>query len=200
MVLSRVGSALVVFLMISVLVAGCTTSNPAPTGSASPSPSHSTSVDPGGSPSPPPLPLTGWGDRKYPAPCFPGEPTVQYEDGRATYRGFPTTARVAARGYLDSYDSVSIQVVCTGADWHPSAVLVYVGSQEGAEYVGLALSPEEVIDLRRIKYVDRQLELSGYGYARHAPRCCPDLRVSKTVALRDGGLVQTSLTKEPLKD
>jgi predicted metal-binding transcription factor (methanogenesis marker protein 9) len=77
---------------------------------------------------------------------------------------------------------------------------VYIGTLEGPKYVGLALTPEEYIDLKKARYVDEELELTGYGFTRRAPLCCPDLLVTKTVALRDGELVKTGLTKEPYKD
>ena len=144
--------------------------------------------------------MIGWGDGKYPVPCFNGTPTVQFEDGKATYRGFQVTARVVARGELASYESVSINIVCSGASSSPSSVLVYIGALEGPEYVGLALAPDELIDLKKARYVDGELVVIGYGFTRRAPLCCPDLLVTKTVALKDGELVKTSLTKEPFKD
>jgi hypothetical protein len=144
--------------------------------------------------------MIGWGDGKYPVPCFPRTPTVKFEDGKATYRGFQVTARVVARGELASYESVSIHIVCTGASSSPSSVLVYIGALAGPKYVGLALTPEEYIDLKKARYVDEELELIGYGFTRRAPLCCPDLLVTKTVALKDGELVKTGLIKEPYKD
>jgi hypothetical protein len=144
--------------------------------------------------------MIGWGDGKYPVPCFDRTPTVKFEDGKATYRGFQVTARVVARGELASYESVSIHVVCSGASSSPSSVLVYIGALDGPKYVGLALTPKEYIDLKKADYVDQELELSGYGFTRRAPLCCPDLLVTKTVALKDGELVKTGLTKESLKD
>jgi hypothetical protein len=144
--------------------------------------------------------MIGWGDGKYPVPCFTRTPTVRFEDGKATYRGFQVTARVVARGDLASYESVSIHIVCSGASSSPSSVLVYIGALDGPKYVGLALTPEEYIDLKRARYVDEELELTGYGFTRRAPLCCPDLLVTKTVALQDGELVKTGLTKEPYKD
>lgn len=144
--------------------------------------------------------MVGWGDGKYPVPCFSRTPIVKFEDGKATYRGFRVTARVVARGDLADYQSVAIHVVCTGASSSPSSVLVYIGALDGPSYAGLALSPEEYIDLKKAKYVDEQLEITGYGFTRRAPLCCPDLLVTKTVALKDGELVETALTKEPYED
>jgi hypothetical protein len=214
MTLPRGGPRLFAALLTTVLVAGCTTSEPAATDSSEPTqtsasasptdsalpPRDPTSPTPSISPTPPSLPMIGWGDGKYPVPCFPRTPTVKFEDGKATYRGFQVTARVVARGDLASYESVSIHVVCTGASSSPSSVLVYIGALDGPEYVGLALTPEEYIDLKKARYVDEELELTGYGFTRRAPLCCPDLLVTKAVALRDGELAKTGLTKEPLKD
>jgi len=215
--LSRRRPRLFAALLTTVLVVGCNASEPAatespeptqasasptptPTDSASPSRIQTTRSTPSTSPTPPPLPMIGWGDGKYPVPCFNGTPTVQFEDGKATYRGFQVTARVVARGELASYESVSINIVCSGASSSPSSVLVYIGALEGPEYVGLALAPDELIDLKKARYVDGELVVIGYGFTRRAPLCCPDLLVTKTVALKDGELVKTSLTKEPFKD
>jgi hypothetical protein len=144
--------------------------------------------------------MIGWGDGKYQVPCLPSTPTVKFQDGKATYRGSQVTARVVARGELASYESVSIHIVCSGASSSPSSVLVYIGALDGPKYVGLALTPKEYIDLKEARYVDEELELTGYGFTRRAPLCCPDLLVTKTVALQNGELVKTGLTKEPYKD
>ncbi|MCZ3388161.1 MAG: hypothetical protein LH645_03360 [Actinomycetia bacterium] len=95
---------------------------------------------------------------------------------------------------------MSINVVCSGASSSPSSVLVYIEAVGGPQYVGLALSPREVIDLKKAEYVDTELVLTGYGFTRRAPLCCSDLLVTKSVSLTDGELVTTGLTKEPLKN
>jgi hypothetical protein len=186
---SRSRFVVVAALLVTVLVGGCEGSEPVATDSPEPTPSSSTT--------PPPLPVFGWRDGRYPVPCLPRAPTVRFEDGKATYRDFQLTAQVVARGELAHHESVSIHVVCIGASWFPSSVLVFIGALDGAEYVGLALSPDELIDLKRARYVDQELELTGFGFTRRAPLCCPDLRVTKTVALKDGELVKTALTKGP---
>jgi hypothetical protein len=144
--------------------------------------------------------MIGWGDGKYPVPCFPRTPTVKFEDGSATHRGFQLFVRVVARGELDSYESVSIHILCIGADARPSSVLVYIGALDGPMYVGLALSPEEYIDLKKARYIDKELEITGFGFTRRAPRCCPDLLVTKTVRLDEGELVTVALAKEPIEE
>ncbi|MCZ3385708.1 MAG: hypothetical protein LH630_01755 [Actinomycetia bacterium] len=125
---------------------------------------------------------------------------MKFEGGETTYREFQVTARVVARGALSSYESVAIHVVCSGASASPSSILVYIGTLDGPEYVGLALSPREVIDLKKGKYVDGELVLTGYGFTRRAPLCCPDLLVTKSVSLTQGELVTSGRTKEPLKN
>lgn len=209
------GKTLIATLLAGALIAACTTSAPKATDSPEPtqasasvsrteseSPPRSRSASPtqSVSPTPPALPKVGWGDGRYPVPCFTRTPIVKFEDGKATYRGFQVTARVVARGELASYESVSIHVVCSGASSSPSSVLVYIGTLNGPEYTGLALSPEEFIDLKKAKYVEQELEITGFGFTRHAPLCCPDLLVTKTVQLEGGELVTTALTKEPLKN
>jgi hypothetical protein len=67
-------------------------------------------------------------------------------------------------------------------------------------YVGLALSPEEYIDLKKARYIDKELEITGFGFTRRAPRCCPDLLVTKTVRLDEGELVTVALAKEPIEE
>jgi hypothetical protein len=124
---------------------------------------------------------------------------VAFKDGRDTLRTSDTiTARVVARGELAGYQSVAIHIVCSGASSSPSSVLVYIGALKGPTYVGLALSPDEYIDLKKARYIGQQLELTGYGFTRRAPLCCPDLKVTKTVALEDGELVRTGLVRAPL--
>ena len=211
MAFARGGSAAVGALLVAVLTGACSASEPAATGSpeptqisvsstdsASPSRSQSTSQTP--SPTPPPLPMIGWGDGRYGVPCLTGSPTVKVEDGRADYRGTTVIARVVARGELAGYQSVSVHVMCIGASGSPSSVLVYIGGMAGPKYVGLALSPDEFLDLRRARYVGGELRLVSDGFTRRAPLCCPDLLVTKTVALQDGELVRTGLTKERLTD
>jgi hypothetical protein len=39
----------------------------------------------------------------------------------------------------------------------------------------------------------------SFGFTRRVPPCCPELLVTKTVALKDGELVKTELTKEPYR-
>jgi hypothetical protein len=142
--------------------------------------------------------MIGWGDGRYVVPCLPGQPTVRFRDGRADHRGTTVTARVVARGELSGLPSVSVHVVCIGASGSPSSVLVYIGSTDDPQFVGLALSPDELLDLKKARYIRGELRLVSYGYTRRAPLCCPDLLVTKTVALDGSTLVRTSLTKEPL--
>lgn len=199
----RCSSAGVAALAVALLMAGCSASDPQATNTPEPSPSSesaASSASPSTTASVPPLPKTGWGDGTYAVPCFPGVPTVTFKAGKATYRGFQVTARVVARGVLASSESVSIHVVCSGASSSPSSVLVYIGAVDGPQYVGLALSPREVIDLKKAQYVDTELVLTGYGFTRRAPMCCPDLLVTKSVSLTDDKLVTTGMTQEPLKN
>ncbi|MEO8107084.1 MAG: hypothetical protein ABI720_07165 [Actinomycetes bacterium] len=188
MTLAPVPRALGVCFLAAALLAGCTASEPDASDSPEPTPSAASQ-----------LPEVGWGGSEYPVPCFARVPTVKFVNGEATYRGFQVTADVAARGELASYESVSIHVVCSGASGSPSSVLVYIAGIDGPEYVGLALSPKEFIDLKKAKYVRGELSLTGYGFTRGTPACCPDLIVTKTVALEDGKLVKTNLAKEPFK-
>jgi len=144
------------------------------------------------------MPAVAWGERTYPVPCFTNVPEVQFNNGKAKYRGFDVTADVAATGQLAAYESVAVHIVCSGASGSPSSILVYIGTTAGPTYVGPALTPDEVIDLDQASYVDGQLFIEGFGFTRRAPMCCPDLSVTKTLDLVDGALVVTAHTSKPL--